>query len=132
MINENRIGSFQDGSGCPLFYVLVHTVLGISAALLAFSLRLSEGGSYLPLMLVDGLYGLDDRKLAVASYANEHAGCQLNCPLEGRAYRLDNAVRDAFVLHGATSLARPPSSVRYPTQQSKIFLAFTTLVRTAL
>jgi hypothetical protein len=88
--------------------------------LLAFSLRPSEGGSHLSLILVDGLDGLDDRKRAVASYANALAGRQVNCPLEGRAYRLDNAIRGAFVLHGATSLAPPPSSVWYPTQQSDI------------
>jgi hypothetical protein len=40
------------------------------AALLAFSLCFSEGGFYLALILVDSLYGLEDRYLAVASFAN--------------------------------------------------------------
>jgi hypothetical protein len=42
---------------------------------LTFSLCFSEGGLYLPLVLVDGLYGLEDRHLAVASFANALAGC---------------------------------------------------------
>jgi hypothetical protein len=57
----------------------------------------SKGGFYLPLILVDSLYGLEDRHLAVASFAN--AGCQTRRPLEGPAYRLDHAVVNAFVFH---------------------------------
>jgi hypothetical protein len=45
------------------------------AALLAFSFRFSEGGFYLPLILVDSLYGFEDRHLAVASFANAFASC---------------------------------------------------------
>jgi hypothetical protein len=89
-------------------------------ALLAFSLRLSERGSDLSPILVDGLDGLDDRKLAVASYASELAGRQANCPLEGRAYRLENAVRDALVLHGGTKVS-PPKFRPLPDTAIQIF-----------
>jgi hypothetical protein len=59
----------------------------------------SKGGFYLPLILVDSLYGLEDRHLAVASFANALAGCLTRRPLEGPAYRLDHAVVNAFVFH---------------------------------
>jgi hypothetical protein len=73
-----------------------------------FSLRLSESGSHLSLILVDGLYDLDDRKLPVVSFATALAGCQADGPFESRAYRLDHAITDTFVFHGETSSGDDP------------------------
>ena len=48
----------------------------IEAALLAFSLCFSEGGFYLPLIIVDSLYGLDDRQRPNTSFARPLARCE--------------------------------------------------------
>jgi hypothetical protein len=50
--------------------------------LLASALCLSEGGSPLPLILINDFDDFDDRKLPVASFAKAVAGCQADCPLQ--------------------------------------------------
>jgi hypothetical protein len=70
-----------------------------SAAFFLFSLSLSEGSSYLALILVDDFDGFDNRKLPVACFANAVAGWQANGPFDGRASRLDHAVTNASIFH---------------------------------
>jgi hypothetical protein len=73
------------------------------------------GGFYLPLILVNSLYGLDDRQGAVTSFASALARCEMHGPFEGRAERPNHVEMYAPVFHrGTTEQRRPGSKITGP------------------